>query len=608
MEGNDPSTGRQDLESQILKECFYAFQGISGDCIKFPASDAPLTAKVVISPFLHSHIRSELGSGAMDAISLCAEAGWLFNRIQILIDRIRCQPTTGSIPRAFSNALFDEVQHYRTFLTNLESRVGSSSLRILLVDIQTPLYRLKDVALLADGIGYLPGPQVLQALYRSARHGDRRHQQIVHGLLKKTCKPWFDMLYMWVTEGTLSDPTQEFFVREQSGELWTEQYQLDHSKIPNGILESDLILPSFTIGKGINFIRRRLLDGGWNLKLNRSKDELGFEYSSERVSRIRSTLHEGARLVHSHILSSLHKQYSLFQHLFALKQFLLLGQGDFYASLMNSIHEHITEGGVFRHTLASLVETSLRNTNASEFPRDVLSRLQVDVVKSDAEDGSIWDTLILRYQVPDPLSVIVTPFANQEYEMLFRFLFGLRKVEFLLNSTWRQSAVLQHALQSAAQHNGLTVSNSSGYAQAIVLLRHVSMTRQAMMHFVVNLKSYLMFEVLEGGWKKLVKMLQDAETLDQAIEAHQVYLEGICRKSFVHGDSIGNQVSALLLLVNEFCTYQQHVFGDSLKAAEIAAEKRREAELRLKKGEWGFNSSDGDDDDIFYGLSKKKNG
>jgi gamma-tubulin complex component 3 len=270
--------------------------------------------------------------------------------------------------------------------------------------------------------------------------------------------------------------------------------------------------------------------------------------------------------------------------------------------------------------LAAIVETALRNTNATGFPPDVLGRLQVELLL-DGNDSyqlgalttdkrTVWDMFVLDYQVPDPLLVIVHPEALEHYKRMFLFLFGLRKVEYLLNLTWRQSAVLQHALQTSAQYNGLTVSTSPEYAQSIVLQRHVSMTRQAMMHFVVNLKSYLMFEVLEGGWKELARTMQEAETLDGAVEAHDVYLEGICRKSFLRTDStsgntpLGEHIHTLLGLVSEFCSYQEDVFGDSIEAAERAAQKRRDAEVRLKQGQWGFSSDkEVTEEGVFFGLA-----
>ena len=451
-------------------------------------------------------------------------------------------------------------------------------------------------------------------------------------------------------------------------------------------MDADLIEPAFIIGKGINFIRKCLLDGEWSLDLaalaapvttsdekhdetktgedridtggdegvthtKLQQEQLGFLYTlassdnvgSARLYRgtpIRRTLQRAATLVHSHILTSLHEKYSLLHHIFALKQFLLLGQGDFFSALMDGIHSEFKGRtgivGIYRHSLAAIVETALRNTNANGFPDNILGRLQVELLLAPddnvhfqfglplqkttndepaADQRTVWDIFLLEYKVPDPVLAVVHPEAMEQYKRMFLFLFGLRKVEFLLNLTWRESAVLQHALQATAQYNGLDAANCPEYAKSIVLLRHISMTRQAMIHFVVNLKSYLMFEVLEGEWKELLRTMREAETLDEAIEAHDGYLDGVCRKSLLvesastnSGSSLSANIKNLLRLANEFCRYQEQLLGTALQAAERAAEKRRVAEDRLEQGQWGFSSEkERAEEGSFFGLADAEN-
>jgi len=307
-----------------------------------------------------------------------------------------------------------------------------------------------------------------------------------------------------------------------------------------------------------------------------------------------------------------------------------LGQGDFFSALMDGLHSEFDDGrsgivGIYRHTLAAIVESALRSTNAIEFPSFILERLQVELrldanddvrymfgptKESESDERTIWDVFMLEYVVPDPLMAIVHTTALNSYKTIFLFLFDLRKIDFQLNSTWRQSAVLQHALQTSAQHNSINVVTSPGYAQATVLLRHISMTRQAMMHFVLNLKSYLMFEVLEGGWKQLVRNIEEAQTLDEVIAAHDRYLNGIFRKSLLRPEAsgensiLGEQLKELLRLSGEFCQYQQTLFGEALQAADRAALKRREAEQRLKEGGWGFHSEQEiSEEETFFGLA-----
>jgi hypothetical protein len=225
----------------------------------------------------------------------------------------------------------------------------------------------------------------------------------------------------------------------------------------------------------------------------------------------------------------------------------------------------------------------------------------------------------LEYQVPDPLIPIIHQDAAQTYQQLFLYLFGMKRVELELNVTWRQSAFLQHACQTCAQEYQRIqdASMHTEYAQAIMLLRTIALNRQSMMHFVMNLKSYLMFEVLEGGWKVLVENIETASTIDEIVKAHDDYLDGVRRKSLVvgHEDSndddnsttlsrIGQQINRLLQLASDFCAWQTAMFEPALLAAHRAALKRQEAFERVEIGAWGFvTEEEVIEEESFFGLA-----
>ena len=188
--------------------------------------------------------------------------------------------------------------------------------------------------------------------------------------------------------------------KQTDRDLWREGYHLDRSKVPVGILDEDLIDLVFIVGKGVNYIRRCLDDGEWSLLKELEKIDMTVPLviylfrSSQPTNKawvtatsstttttlqphaLRSTLERSAALVHSHILQSLKKEHGLMQHLFALKQFLLLGQGDFFSALMDGIQSeyehHAGVVGVYRHTLTAIVESSVRSTNASGFSKEIL--------------------------------------------------------------------------------------------------------------------------------------------------------------------------------------------------------------------------------------------
>jgi gamma-tubulin complex component 3 len=605
---------------------------------------------------------SRLGSGALDALQICGECGWLYHRVDLHVQRIfnhsgDARTNPGAVSRAFGRAVQAELQWYRDFVASLSATTATASLRSLLVTIQVQAApRLLRLAVISDGVAGLRGASLLQALYRHAsRHGDSRHVAVARSLLEAAARPWFRMFDQWISRGVLQDPAGEFFVcdgrhqQEQptkSWNLWHDGYRLLPEKFPLGLFEIEFLQPSFGVGKGINFIRKCLMDDEWNMDVSVIPSE---RPQSRRLGKskclsgealiLHQRLNQVSHLVHSRILDSLHNRFQIMDHLFALKSFLLLGQGDFFSALVQTLHEEFDSTsetgreGIHRYNLAAAVEATLRGTNAKDFPPAILQCLRTEIrsVESASEHSnvisptsrtkdSVWDVFDLEYDVPEPLLAVIHPTAMEQYKCMFRFLWDMRRLEHLLHATWRQSAILQHALQRMAQYRVIQVQTCLPYAQATVLLRQTSMVRQGMMHFVQNLKSYLMFEVLDAGWKQLVRDIKRSQTLDQVISAHDLYLRRICRKSLfmvspvakgsvqVGSDTpIGQEVDRLRSLCDDFARFQVQLFSDAQEEADRAAEKRKSAEQLEMKGDWGFEKPKETVDEIScFGLAEMK--
>lgn len=667
----------QQEEEKLLKECLYSLQGIDGERIRYYHRDSKDDSLPNVrnyegiriqSPVLSQNIlytgqisETRLGSGGLDALKICGEAGWLYARIKSYIHQVQQDRTKGVVARAFAETLAEQLRDYHSLLTTYETKLPGFTLRQMLVELQGPTFRLKTLAMLVDGMQGLTGGYLLSALYKHSIHGNTIHAEIVQSILFKASQPWFEILYAWTTKGILSDPWNEFFVVEnydaEDRHLWSNKYYINQDLVPIGILDQQFVKPSFNVGKGINFIRRCLLDGQWTMQPDAGAPDtsdirkdmgsrLGYRYESskygnEKNATLKETLRTNMGLVHSHILSSLREENHLMQHLFALKQFLLLGQGDFFSAVMEGLHNEFNLDrdqstgikGIYKHSILMIVEGALRSTNAKYLPRYVIERLQVELILGPGEElkdvlqrpeiedhndtladqQNIYDIFMFDYQVPDPVLSIVHTVGMERYKMVFSLLFRLKNIEFMLNFTWRQSATIQHALQTSAQYTGIDLSSSIGYARATFFLRNISILRQSMTHLIVNLKSYLMFEVIEGGWQKLESAIDDATTLDEAIEAHDSYLDNIIRKATIRvperddlsqQNVLADQVEIVLKIANDFCSLQEKLFNRSLKEAEITAQKRVEAESRLKQGQWGFDSQlDVSEQECFFGLS-----
>lgn len=535
------------------------------------------------------------------------------------------------------------------------------TLRRLLVRLVEPMSQLRTLALIVDGVGHhFTGGPLLTALHRHSRHGDTRHSTLSHRMLEAASRPWYQALHVWTVQGLLV--TTEFFVQRiplhntttrntnttrSSTDVWHGTFRLAYDQVPE-ILPPHLVQPCFNVGKGINFIRYCLMDPGWKINLGDEDHDqhhehdydyddhqgdaielLGFKYASDTV--LTQTMKHAEQQVNQHIVSSLRDKHHLVQHLRGLKQFLLFGQGDFASVMMEGLHAKFDRKGIiglYDYDLMGIIEGALKCTNAADIPSYVVGCLSVKLILDkdddvryqfapakgveDMETRTGWDIFTLDYRIPDPLAPILHERAMNQYQLVFSMLLGLKRVEFMLKRTWRQSTALHHAIQIYAQYNAIQMTTNTEYAQTTVLLRHISMVRQAMMHFVVNLKSYLFFEVLEGAWKTLSTHLETGSSLDDFIVAHDAYLADIVQKSLLGNsdnddsvtEALGLQLQTLLALSLEFCNFQETLFRIAIQQAETATKKLKEAERRSKQGDWGFTSEkDVKEAKTFFGLT-----
>eukprot|EP00979_Chaetoceros_neogracilis_P015030 scaffold5236_cov229-Chaetoceros_neogracile.AAC.4 len=671
----------QNDESDILRECIHALQFIDGELLQFykrPSSSSSQSDKrnvynpststsmemktemdshmgqydgIRIKPGLLSfelnsiqrfnHRSSNSASGGKDAIRICCEAGWLYNRIQTFRTEVQLH---GVVPRALSCALSKEMDAYHSFLHQLQLQ--------------------------------------LQLDHSNSKRKAESRKEGEHG---------YGHEYEYGHAKKLTLRKLLLLLRGPMGHLRTLGMVVDGMKRDvnggvgdrGGLLSERLAKDILIVGKGVNFIRRCLHDSEWEFDLRdllprslwgdgsammvdtdkngdgevlrQIKLKLGFHYdansdeafdisgkSGEIIThtKLEKTVAVAASQVHRHILSSLFEHHHLLDHLRGLKEILFLGQGDFICALMDALHtEFESRDGIheiYMISMMNIVHDALRTTNAKFLPEYVTKRVQIRLLSGESsadtfwtdganKDGEKegWDIFTLDYAIDAPLTAIVHPKAMEKYHLVFNLLFRLKKIEWMMNNTWRQSTTLNHALQfmitkfgTVALAPGSSLKSENTLSRMKRLLRKFAMTRQCMLHFLTNLQSYLMFEVLESGWKDLVQKLQGATTLDEVITSHDEYLNDILEKSLVgealledagvegSGSELPKQLRLVLSAAFRFCKMHDNIFSEGVETIQKATEKRRGAQKRSAHGEWGFDQFDADVEGLnFYSLA-----
>nr|POF01022.1 spindle pole body component alp6 [Quercus suber] len=594
-----PAKGIVPDEKTLLRDLPFTLQGLSSTNLPFADKTSlklPTTLPVPLIALLHT----------------LAEPSLLYRSLSEFVEGSE----GGLVGQSLRSAIGSELRSYLGLVATLEGQIRGALAQ--LEEAQTPQPGLGKVGvtlkrcviwtreatlglrlmslIVESAVGKKGGELISLIQNFASSHGDPFVSSFAERLLASITRPFYNMLRAWIYEGELEDPYQEFFVFENEDyegngatSVWEHKYALKESMIPS-IITPDFANRVFLIGKSLNFIRYGCGDGVWVESYSRDASR---ELSYGDTASLSTSIDEAYKTVMARLLSLLDTKFHLPAHLQALKKYLLLGQGDFIALLMESLAMSLDRpaNSQYRHTLTAQLEHAIRNSNAQFESADVLRRLDARMLElSHGEIG--WDVFTLEYRVDSPLDVIVTPWASKQYLKIFNFLWRVKRVEFALASTWRRAQTGARGVLSAVKDKlGSDWKAARGGLAEMV-------------HFVDQLQYYILFEVIEAGWEGLQKAMRKPEaTLDTLIEAHTAYLRSITRKGLLGGGGGIDFTAQLHELLKLMLSYRDAVDGlYSFSVAEFTRRQEQAAkiETRTKAGRWGITEQDSDNVSPFH--------
>lgn len=214
-------------------------------------------------------------------------------------------------------------------------------------------------------------------------------------------------------------------------------------------------------------------------------------------------------------LELLFGNYKLRSHFKGLRQYLLLGQGDFIRHLMDLLGAELDKPSseCRFHNILSVLESAMRSTNAQYDEPDVTNRLDCRLLDPVSPHATGWDIFSLVYKVDGPISTIFTEEKIRDYIDIFRQLWRTKRVEHVLTSIW-----------STQMHYSKETTSEPLLGP---VLHRANILLSDMIHFMQHYQNYIMFEVVECSWVELVAATDVAKDVDDVITAHDSYLRKI---------------------------------------------------------------------------------
>lgn len=467
------------------------------------------------------------------------------------------------------------------------------------------------MSICVEGARNAQGGALVNLIHSYTHNGDSFIRTFTDQLLEEVSRPFFSTLHKWLFSGELYDPFAEFFVsldtdsahfmpglpsdemrnpssgdgglerfgadgddysgtREDGLKLWDAKYRFRQEMLP--LFVGDVFGKKiFSTGKSLNFIRYSCHDSDWVVtreKMSNFKGQL--QYND--IAGLERSIDTAYKIASKRLFEVFIDKFKLLDHLDALRNYLMLGRGDFADQLMETLDPSLAKPAntLYRHNLTATLETAIRSSSAQHDPMDVLRRLDARMLEySHGEIG--WDVFTLEYKVDSPIDTVLDPESMEKYLKLFRYLWQQKRVELALNKGWLRA--------TGGVRSFLKVPDLEFEWHKIRL------AIAEMIHFIRQMQAYARLEVVECSWMKLIDFLNKKEgDLDALIEAHRHYLDQMMKKIFLQSPKVGkeenllNQVREIFGIILQFHIaidhfYNSCLFESSKKDQELDAQR-----------------------------------
>lgn len=301
-------------------------------------------------------------------------------------------------------------------------------------------------------------------------------------------------------------------------------------------------------GKAIHLLRKVCADSIATSVPGYDDLKKSFESTSiESLFRSKGIMNSGEENEFEHLLNTAYKEvsrkalellfgnYKLRSHFKGLRQYLLLGQGDFIRHLMDLLGSELDKPAseCRFHNILSVLESAMRSTNAQFDEPDVTNRLDCRLMEAPSQNSTGWDIFSLVYKVDGPISTIFTEEKMRDYIDIFRQLWRTKRVEHVLTSIW--SRQMYYSKETTPEMRPI--------------LHRANVLLSDMIHFMQHFQNYIMFEVVECSWVELVAATDVARDVDDVIAAHDSYLRKIKLGTMCQKDTLFDCIWEFQLLM-----------------------------------------------------------
>ncbi|XP_053957356.1 gamma-tubulin complex component 4 homolog [Anastrepha ludens] len=413
----------------------------------------------------------------------------------------------------------------------------------------------------------LHGCGIMQYLHQNGEHGDQKIRLAIKTLQLAVNVVFFKQLTHWILYAKIIDTYGEFFIQCSEGHLnsaaesdtskcastesgkhastittlskvastyadiWRYEicYDLLPHYLPPGWAEKVLFIGQTILIFKADANKHKNLTQNWNKtehtdledesSLSNEKEHIYFgkiqmlQNDEElNVQHYESIVNEIKTYVTTRLSEIAINQADLVQQLRLMKDFFLLGRGELFLEFLRLTYnigkDKYNENKV--HDFVKAFESAAHGVGVSED----LERFSLSIAKplmqgssSKELEHNFLQYMQLNYKINWPLHLLFSPKVMEHYNILFRFLLLIKKMQFELHMLWSNN-VRRSKMNT---HENIKLTN---------LLNQL-------MFFIDNLQYYIQVDVLESQFSILLNTILNKADFEEIQKAHSIFLTNI---------------------------------------------------------------------------------
>lgn len=487
-------------------------------------------------------INLRIRSSVLKICSEVVEFGLILNKIR---EKYSKEIPVSNTRKIFIFRLNQYLDDFASFIINLESKVqfnyqnknleSSSQYTPIKLknELTLPMLRIRQVSMIMDGCQCLDNSLLLSNIVTLYSSGNTFLKQSCKIFLRECSRPLEEFILIWMNEGIIEDPNNEFFIFERQRvkkDLMAEDTYLDSSRIPS-IVSYDLCSLLYSVGRTRRICKKfdsRILD-------DLIVEEI--DLINTDTQKLISQFSIIDKKYSQELKIAFIKETKFIEFMDFLNKVFFMKNGDFIDSLIFKLDPILVKEAseVHFHDVMPQFRELLENSSLIRIDNSFLNTTGIKIYEKTPGDTG-WDVFSLETQVNDTLRTIFDDEMELKTIRMSHFLLRIRRAFYRMNQIWLEQ-------KQILKRDDLLLSATRTIFKCNMIRNHMS-------QFLQNLNSYIFYEVIEAEWQKFKIKILESDSLDRVKQDLSLYLDKLLNKSFLNnlGDKkeIHDTIKALL--------------------------------------------------------------